>query len=165
MRVKFDAVNLFGLVLWVVVFEAVAAGIGYATRPGVDGWYAALMRPWFAPPNFVFPVMWTLLYAMIAAAGFFIWRARQSDPQGRRRLAVFALYMALNWSWSFIFFSAQQLLIAFIWILAMNVVSIVLIAQSWRPLRPAALLLIPPLLWTSFAALLSGAFWWLNRGI
>ena len=83
---------------------------------------------------------------MIAAAGFYIWRARQTDTQGRRRLAVFALYMALNWSWSFVFFSAQQLLIGFIWILVMNALSIVLIVQSWRPLRPAALLLIPILL-------------------
>lgn len=157
--------QVLGLALWICVFEAVSAGIGFLTRPQIDGWYAALARPWFAPPNFVFPVVWTLLYAMIAAAGFYIWRARQTDAQGRRRLAVFALYMALNWSWSFVFFSAQQLLIGFIWILVMNAVSIVLIVQSWRPLRPAALLLIPPLLWTSFAALLSGAFWWLNRGI
>jgi benzodiazapine receptor len=150
--------------LWIAVFEAVSAAIGYATRPEVDGWYATLNRPWFTPPNMIFPVMWTLLYALIAAAGFYIWQARNADAGGMRRLWLFAAYMALNWSWSFVFFSAGQLLIGFIWILVMNVLSIVLIVQAWQPLRRAALLLIPPLMWTSFAALLNGAFWWLNRG-
>ncbi|MFN7113011.1 MAG: TspO/MBR family protein [Alphaproteobacteria bacterium] len=164
MRAKFKSSDLFMLILWIAVFEAVAAAIGYATRPEVDGWYAALERPWFTPPNSIFPVMWTLLYAMIAAAGFYIWRARQADAGGRQRLGLFAVYMALNWSWSFVFFSAGQLLIGFIWILVMNLVSVILIVKAWHPLRRAALLLIPPLLWTSFAALLSGAFWWLNRG-
>ena len=62
--------NYLLLALWVVVFEIISASIGYATQPQVDGWYAALERPWFTPPNLAFPIMWTLLYALIGAAGF-----------------------------------------------------------------------------------------------
>lgn len=157
--------KILQIVLWVAVFEAVSACIGYITRPEVDGWYAALVRPWFTPPNFVFPVMWTLLYALIAAAGFYIWSARTlADGAGKRRVYLFALYMALNWSWSFIFFTGGQLLAGFIWIVAMNIVAVALVVQCWHPLRRAAFLMLPPLAWTLFAAVLNGAFWWLNRG-
>jgi len=155
----------FFLVLWIAVFEAVSAFIGYMTRPEVDGWYAALTRPWFTPPNIVFPVVWTLLYALIAAAGFYIWRARHKDSAGMGRVLLFAFYMTLNWSWSFIFFSAGQLLAGFIWIVVMNIVAVVLVVRCWQRVRTAAVLLLPPLAWTSFAALLNGAFWWLNRGV
>lgn len=157
--------QIFFLVLWIAAFEAVSAAIGYATRPEVDVWYKALERPWFTPPNILFPVVWTMLYALIASAGFFIWQARRSDKNGMKRLSLFTLYMALNWSWSFVFFTAGQLFAGLMWIIALNIASIALIGYCWRDLRVAAVLLLPPLAWTSFAALLNGAFWWLNRGV
>lgn len=152
------------LFFWIAAFEAVSTMIGLATQPQVDGWYAALHRPWFTPPNLVFPVMWTILYAMIAAAGFYIWRARGQDAAGNRRVWVFVLYMALNWSWSFVFFTQQQLFAGLVWIVGMNVLAVMLVVMCWKPLRNAAVLMLPPLGWTLFAAVLNGAFWWLNRG-
>lgn len=149
------------LALWVVAFEAVSFAIGMATQGGVDGWYAALNRPPLVPPNIVFPVMWTILYALIAAAGWHLWRARQ-EQGGRARLILFGLYMALNWSWSFIFFGAHMMLTGFVWIILINATALVLIAKSWRDARTAALLMVPPTLWTMFAAYLNGGFWWLN---
>lgn len=156
--------NYLLLALWVVVFEIISASIGYATQPQVDGWYAALERPWFTPPNLAFPIMWTLLYALIGAAGFYIWQSRKDGTAGRQRLSIFMVYMALNWSWSFIFFTQEQLFIGLLWILVMNIAALALIAISWKPQRRVAVLMIPPVCWTLFAALLNGAFWWLNRG-
>lgn len=145
------------LALWVFIFEAVSATIGMITQNDVDGWYASLTPPPLVPPNIVFPIMWTMLYALIAAAGWSLWQTRD-----RKLLALFGLYMALNWSWSFIFFSAHMLLGGFLWILALNAVAVALIVLSWQRARLAAWLMIPPLAWTCFAAYLNGGYWWLN---
>lgn len=147
---------------WIIVFEAVSVLIGLGTQSNVDGWYAGLVQPSFTPPNIAFPIMWSILYAMIAAAGYYIWQAR-TQPGGTLRLQLFVAYMALNWSWSFIFFTLHQLLLGFIWIIVIDVLAMVLIAVSWQRVRRAALLMIPPLGWTLFAAVLNGAYWWLNR--
>ena len=147
---------------WIIVFEAVSVLIGLGTQSGVDGWYAGLVQPSFTPPNIAFPIMWSILYAMIAAAGYYIWQAR-TQAGGALRLKLFIAYMALNWSWSFIFFTLHQLLLGFIWIVVIDVLAIAVIVTSWQNLRRAALLMIPPLGWTLFAAAKNGAYWWLNR--
>jgi len=149
--------KIVGLVLWIVAFELISMTIGMMTQNNVDGWYATLKAPPFTPPNIAFPIMWTILYAMIAAAGWYIWRHRDN-----RLLSVFMLYMLLNWSWSFVFFGMQQLFAGFLWILAINVLSLALVVMSWKRLRIAALLMIPPTLWTLFAAYLNGGYWYLN---
>lgn len=151
----------FGLALLIGIFEAISYLIGSATQSSVDGWYGTLTPPPLTPPDIAFPVMWTMLYALIAAAGWFTWRGR-NEPGGRTLLILFAVYMALNWSWSFVFFGAHQLLAGFIWILALDAVAMLFIVRAWKTLRPAALLMIPPLLWTLFAAYLNGGYRWLN---
>ncbi len=149
------------LALWILVFEAVSFLIGQATQPGVDGWYAGLTPPPLSPPNIAFPVMWTILYALIAAAGWTLWRNR--DGQGVKTLLfLFAGYMALNWSWSFVFFGAHMLLAGFLWIAALNILALAFIYKAWTSCRPAAYFMIPPTLWTSFAMYLNGGYWWLN---
>ena len=147
---------------WIVVFELVSILIGLGTQSGVDGWYAGLVRPSFTPPNIAFPVMWSILYALIAASGYYIWQARNMGG-GQRRWVAFVLYMAFNWSWSFVFFTLHQLLIGFVWIVLINILAVLVIVVCWRDVRRAALLMIPSLAWTSFAAVLNGAYWWLNR--
>lgn len=150
------------LLCWIIAFEAVSVLIGLGTQSGVEGWYAGLVQPSFAPPNIAFPIMWSILYAMIAAAGYDIWQAR-GQAGGTLRLNLFIAYMALNWSWSFVFFTLHQLFIGFIWIVAIDVLAVAVIATSWQALRRAAVLMMPPLCWTLFAAVLNGAYWWLNR--
>lgn len=145
------------LVLWIVSFEAVSALIGWMTQPGVDGWYEQLVSPPFTPPNIAFPIVWTFLYALIASAGWVIWRNRN-----KKLLYLFVAYMALNWGWSFIFFSLHWMAISFLWIIVLDIISIVLIFKAWRLARTASWLLLLPLLWTSFAAYLAGGYWLLN---
>ena len=151
------------LVLWILVFEAMSYAIGMATQSHVDNWYRTLTPPPLTPPNLLFPIMWTTLYALIAATGWTLWTRRAQTPDGKRLLALFAVYMALNWSWSFIFFSAHQLFIGLAWIIVMNVIALVLIAKTWKGMRSTALLMIPPTLWTCFAAYLNSGYWWLNH--
>lgn len=145
--------------LWIGAFETVSFTIGRVTQPGVEGWYTGLVPPPLTPPNIVFPIVWTTLYAMLAVAGWILWTRREQD---RRLLNLFAVYMIMNWGWSFLFFSLHWLFISFAWIVALNLVSLVLIVAAWRTARPAAWLIIPTMVWTCFAAYLAGGYWLLN---
>ncbi len=149
------------LVGFVLVFETVSYFIGEATRAEVDGWYRTLVKPPLNPPDIVFPIMWTLLYGLIAGTGWVLWRNR-TMASGKQRLQIFAAYMAFNWSWTFVFFSAHQILAGLIWIFIINLLSIAIIVKSWNGPKHAALLMIPPTAWTFFAMYLNGGIWWLN---
>jgi translocator protein len=150
------------LLIWILVFEAVSACIGMSTQSAVDGWYAGLVRPSFAPPNIVFPVMWSILYALIASTGYLLWLQR-TGADGRAAWWCFVFYMAFNWSWSFVFFTGHQLLAGLIWIVIINLLTLVMMRLSWRQDKRPVMLLIPVLCWTLFAAALNAAYWWLNR--
>jgi tryptophan-rich sensory protein len=155
------ALKSLPLILWIVVFEAISFAIGMATQGDVDGWYAGLNRPPLVPPNILFPIMWTLLYGLIAASGYSIWRM-QVGPERKRLLTLFAVYMALNWSWTFVFFTQHMLGLGLVWILAMDAVAVALIVLARKARNRAWLLMIPPTLWTLFAAYLNAGYWFLN---
>jgi tryptophan-rich sensory protein len=149
------------LIGWIVAFQIVSAMIGYFTQGSVDGWYQTLNRPPLTPPNLVFPVMWTILYALIAASGWCLWQ-RRSTAAGMMRFRLFCAYMFINWTWSFVFFTAQMMLAGFVWILVLNAIAAWIVLSAWRDHRIVSWLMLPPLLWTTFAAYLNGAYWWLN---
>ena len=154
--------NTFSLFIWIVAFEAISMAIGIATQGDVDGWYASLEAPPFTPPNMAFPIMWTLLYALIAAAGHALWTHRKDHQKNAVLIGLFVGYMALNWSWTYIFFTQHWMGLGFIWIMAHNAVALTLILTAWNRIRKAAILLIPALCWTSFAAYLNLGYWLLN---
>ncbi len=147
--------------LWVAAFQIVGAAIGYLTGPEINGWYRGLHKSSLNPPDFVFPIAWILLYVLIALAGWRLWR-RRNEPGMRLPWRFFILYVAFNWSWSFVFFSLHMAGLAVIWIELINLLSLALIFSCWKRERLASLLMIPPLLWTCFAAWLNYQIWLLN---
>ncbi len=148
-------------IAWIIVFEAVSAYIGSLTQEGVDSWYKALQAPPMVPPNFVFPIMWTILYALIAICGCRLWQARGSYCNTPIP-GVYTLYVAMNWAWSFIFFSAHAMLPALVWIVLLNILALDLIRMTWPRDRLVAKLMIPVTLWTLFATYLTAGYWYLN---
>ena len=130
--------------------------IGFVTRPGA--WYAGLVKPSFNPPNWIFGPAWTVLYVLIAVAG---WRVFEREP-GSAAMAVWAVALALNFLWSPVFFGAHRPGVALVVVAAMLATIIAFIAMTWRRERLAALLFVPYAAWTAFAALLNAAVWWLN---
>lgn len=150
------------LLLWIIGFEAVSASIGRLTQQDVDGWYQSLTPPPFMPPDLTFPIMWTILYALIASTGWLLWTKRHETSEALPLLLLFGTYMALNWSWSFVFFGAHMLLGGLIWIIGINAVALTFIVMAWKSQRLAACLMIPPTLWTLFALYLNAGYWWLN---
>lgn len=145
--------SLFLFVLCVLVG---GSAIGALTAPGE--WYAALEKPPFNPPAWVFAPVWTLLYVMIAVAGWRVWRIEG----GGAAMAAWWVQLALNFIWSPVFFVAQNPLLALVVILVLLGAILAFVALARRLDRPAALLFLPYAGWVSFAALLNAAIVWLN---
>lgn len=130
--------------------------LGAVITPGA--WYASLDKPWFNPPAWLFGPVWTVLYVLIAIAG---WRTWERDRSGRRMMLWWA-QMALNFLWTPVFFGAQQPGLALIVIVALLAAILAFIAASWRADRVAAWLFVPYAGWVGFAALLNASIFALN---
>ena len=145
--------------LWIVAFQAIAGVIGYVTRDNMD-WYDTLAKSVLTPPDIAFPIVWTILYVLLALAGWMMWSYRKTHGEAFR---LYWMQMLLNWGWSFVFFAAHLVFIGFLWILALNVAMAAFMAVAWRDgLKKPALLVLPTFLWGSFAAYLNYAIWVLN---
>lgn len=130
--------------------------IGIMTAPGE--WYAALNKPWFNPPNWVFGPAWTVLYVLIAVAG---WRSHAVDARSTQS-KLWWTQLALNFIWSPVFFVFQQPLLALGVIAALLVVISLFIRVTWSSDRPSALAMGPYLAWVIFATLLNLSIVFLN---
>ena len=146
------------LQLLVFVVGVVGLGwlIGATNLPGE--WYAGLVKPGFVPPNWAFPVAWTILYVMIAVAG---WRTFRREPSGRA-MQVWAAQLALNFVWSPVMFTMHQIGAALVILICLFVAIVTYISLETSRDRLAAALFVPYAAWVAFAGLLNAAIWRLN---
>lgn len=142
-----------------------AAGIlgTFFTGSKIQSWYLTeLIRPSFAPPNWLFGPVWTILYALMGISLFLVWEMKKSKERSRA-LSVFFLQLALNALWTPVFFGLEAAGAGFVVILTLWCTIIWNIFVFYRIKKIAAYLLIPYLLWVSFASVLNGAIWILNQ--
>jgi len=152
--------QFIGLVAWLAA-SFIAAAIGAAASVEAGAFYAQLARPEWAPPGSVFGPVWTVLYALMGVAAWLAWRVG-GFRAARSALLLFLAQLAVNALWSWLFFGWQLGALAFIDILLLWALIAATIAGFWR-LRPlAGALLLPYLLWVSFAAALNYSVWRLN---
>ena len=153
--------SLLVLLAFVILVAVASATASSVTLPQIGGWYAGLEKPWFNPPNWLFGPVWSALYAMMAIAGWLIWRERGLKG-ARGALALFGLQLGLNILWSLIFFGLESPGAAFVEIAALWL-AVAATLVAFRRIKPlAGWLFVPYLLWVSYAAVLNGAVWWLN---
>ncbi len=154
-----DRSGLLSLLGAVVVVNAVGAAPAFAFTPDTP-WFRSLERPWFYPPEFLFAVVWTLLFTLIAVGAWLVWRS--TSPYRSRALALFVVQMLLNVAWTPAFFGLEAPLLALGVVLALWIAVVATIGAFRRVDGRAALLLVPYLAWVSFAAVLNYELWRLN---
>lgn len=140
-----------------IAFCVLVILFGQAFSPGE--WYKGLRKPSFSPPSWIFGVVWTPLYGMIAVAGWLLWeRARTSAA-----MKWWFIQLVLNAAWSWIFFGLHLMGAALAEIVVLWGAIGATILSSWRTVRVASYLLIPYWLWVAFAAVLNCSYWLINR--
>jgi tryptophan-rich sensory protein len=133
------------LITSLVLVYATAFFGSYFTFPSIKGWYATLIRPSFSPPNWIFGPVWTVLYLMMAISFYLIWEKNK----------FFFAQLFLNFLWSLLFFGLHQPLFAFFDIVLLWIFILLTILDFRKKSKTASFLLIPYLLWVSFASILN----------
>ncbi len=153
--------DLMALVAALALCFAVAGLGGYWTSLGLGAWYEGLRKPSWTPPNRVFGPVWTALYAAMAVAAWLVWR-RRGTHRVALSLGLFGLQLAMNLAWSGLFFALRSPGLAFGEIVPLWAAILATTVAFGRVSWAAGWLMVPYLLWTSYAAALNLALWRLN---
>lgn len=146
-----------------LVLPGIAATVGgAATARSVDNWYRTLRKPSFNPPGSVFGPVWTVLYIMMGVADYLVDTEGIGEERENAR-RIYKLQLGLNSLWSVLFFGLRAPGFALAEIVVLWTAIVMTIRAFWPISRVAALLLVPYLLWTTFATALNAAIWWKNR--
>ena len=156
-----DKTKIRSLLAFVAICYAVSFISEMITRPEIGNWYATLAKPSWQPPNWLFAPVWTLLYGLMAVAGWKVWCSPPSKLR-TRALGIFGVQLAVNFLWSPVFFSFHQLGLGFFVIVCLAILLLSFILLIWTFVRTAALLFVPYFLWVCFATSLDFMVWRLN---
>lgn len=154
--------DIVRLIVSIVVCQLAGVVGAIFTTPAIPTWYASLNKPPFNPPNWVFFPVWTTLYTLMGIAAFVVWRKGLHERRVRLALGIFGLQLILNLAWTIVFFGLHSLFGAVLAIVLLWVAILVSIVAFWRISRVAGALLIPYILWVSFAGILNISIWMLN---
>ena len=174
--------NIFKLVIAIVISESAGVIGAVFTMSAISDWYAGLVKPELAPPNWVFGPVWTALYALIGISLYLVWKnnweVKNRFLESRRRawnkwserlwtgdwkkanaIAVFVIQYVLNIAWSYLFFGLRMPGLAFFGLLALWLAIFWTIVAFYRISKPAAYLLLPYIIWVGFAGYLNYLMW------
>ncbi|MCQ2519758.1 MAG: tryptophan-rich sensory protein [Lachnospiraceae bacterium] len=144
--------SIIPIIICIAIPLVVGFVSSYITR-GAMSTFQTLYKPKLAPPGWLFPVAWTILYVLMGLASYMLYRSDHSLKA--YALCIYAIQLFFNFCWSIIFFNREMYWFALVWLLTMWVIIIALIVVSARISFVAMLLLIPLFLWTTFAAYLN----------
>ena len=143
------------LLLFCVAIPLIVGGIsGFISRGSMDA-FEALDKPPLSPPGWLFPVVWTILYILMGIASYLVITSGQSQRKVSNALKIYGLQLLFNFFWSIWFFNLQLYYFAFIWLVLLWILIIITILSFYRISKPAAYLMIPYLLWVTFAGYLN----------
>ena len=155
-----------GDIVKLIICCGVPLAIGFAgsffTNSSLD-WYQTLAKPVFTPPSWVFAPVWTVLYLLMGISAFLVWRKGLANAAGKTAAAAFILQLVFNALWVPIFFGAKQPLFAFMDIVVLWLAIVATIVSFQKVSRLSAVLLVPYMVWVSFATVLNAGIYMLNR--
>lgn len=124
--------------------------------------FGQLNQPPLAPPGFLFPIVWTILYTLMGIASYLVFSSNQKQEDINDALTVYALQLAVNFFWSIFFFNLKWYLFAFFWLILLWILILYTILLFYRISKPAAYLMVPYLIWVTFAGYLNLGIYALN---
>ena len=177
--------KIIKLLFSVIVCEVAGASGAIFTTPQIAEWYATLNKPFFNPPNWIFAPVWTALFALIGVSLYLVWERKWEIrneiclPENRKInglsekflsgawkkaniVLIFIVQFALNVLWSYIFFGSHNIGAAFFELIMLWVAIVFTIVNFYRVSKVAAVLLLPYIIWVSFAGILNFSIWMLN---
>jgi len=150
------------LVISIGITLAIGGVASFFTVPQIPTWYTFLQKPAFNPPNWLFGPVWTLLYILIGISAYLVWQKRDESLVYINAKYTYIFQLLFNFSWSIVFFGLHQIFMALTIIMALWLSILVTIFYFGKLSRTAAWLLVPYLLWVSFASLLNYYIYLLN---
>jgi benzodiazapine receptor len=160
--IHIKAKDVLMLVISILICQCAGFVGSLFTRPSISTWYATLVKPSFTPPNGVFSPVWITLFLLMGISLFLIWRRGLAESKVRIALGFFGLQLIFNILWSVLFFGLRSPLVGFIDIAVLWVAIALTIFYCLKVSKTAGVLLVPYLVWVSFAAVLNGFIWRLN---
>lgn len=148
--------------LWILLAETVGGLSGWLTREGTKAYSQTIVQPPLSPPGWVFPVVWTILFALMGVGAAKVFLSPASEYRSRG-LNLFIAQLVVNFFWSPIFFNLKAYGLAFFWLLLLWGLVLWMILTFRKVDPPAAKLQIPYLLWLTFAAYLNLGVWYRNQ--
>lgn len=153
------------MVKWkpLLVSLLLSLGVGgfstFLTKDSMDV-YKTLNQPPLAPPGWLFPVVWTILFIMMGLAAYLVWI--KNAPDRAQALFWYAVQLAFNFCWTLLFFNAKWYGVALVWLLILWALILITAVKFYRTTPAAGWLMLPYLLWVTFAAYLNAGVWYLN---
>lgn len=149
--------NVLALIISVIIAEGAGMIGSIFTSPYIQTWYSTLVKPGFNPPNWLFAPVWTLLFLFMGISSYLIWQKKQ-----RGLIAFYLIHLGVNILWSIMFFALHQIGLAVMVIIALWAMILIMILKFHKFNKWASYLLIPYILWVSFATVLNVSLWLLN---
>jgi len=150
--------NFKNLLISILIPVLLGALVGFLTTESNN--YNTIIMPSFAPPGFLFPIVWTILYTLMGISSYIVSESLSINKDDA--LKIYFLQLIVNLLWSFIFFTFKLYLLAFIWIILLIVLVVLMIIRFYKISRVSAYLQIPYLLWLIFASVLNFSIYLLN---
>lgn len=157
-----DEKSIWRLIASILITIGIGALSGFLGMAGNEQ-YLELKRPSFSPPGYIFPVVWTILYFLMALAFYRIWMHGKQGTNIKKGAALYFIQLFLNFLWSIIFFRFNLYGIAFIELLILLAFILLTTFEFYKIDKIAAYLMIPYIIWVSFAGILNGAIWLMNK--
>jgi translocator protein len=154
--------NLFALILSILLAEGTGALSSFLGMSNVN-FYKSLQRPVFSPPGLVFPIVWGILYLLMGIAAYRIWMHGQTGRYVNKALTLYVIQLFFNFLWTIIFFRFQLFGLAFIELVVLLILILLTTFEFFTIDKISGLLMIPYILWVSFAGVLNFSIWLLNE--
>lgn len=146
-----------------VAIPLIIGGLGSIfTQSSVSTWYLELNKPFFNPPNWIFPIAWTYLYITMGVASWLIWKTKTQRSDVMSALILYGIHLFFNLIWSYLFFTLKNPVFALFEIIILLILIIIITLKFYRISKSAAYLFIPYLAWVSFATILNASIVYLN---